>query len=162
MYQNRDTMNNPRSVSPMVSPPNPDLSETQRQASCGEFSRLEKRIGARKMTFHSKSMPRGAMFLDQEASRNFHDKRYDLFRTMSGKLERQISNLRGKPNESSLLQDHKEITESLTADRYFDALQGPELETLKVLYCSFLLDLFFFWLLPLDLRIGEYNRTRRR
>lgn len=129
-------MNNPRSVSPLVSPANPDLLENQRQSSCGESSRLEKnRIGARKIKFHSKSMPRGSMFLEQEASRNSHDKRYDLFRTMSGKLERQISNLRGKPNESSL-QD-KEITESLTADRFFDALQGPELETLKVFIYSF-------------------------
>uniref|UniRef100_A0A1J3CWH7 S-type anion channel SLAH2 n=1 Tax=Noccaea caerulescens TaxID=107243 RepID=A0A1J3CWH7_NOCCA len=119
-------MNNPRSVSPE----NPDLLDNERQSSCGEFSRLEKRIGGRKMTLHSKSMPRGSMFLDQEAFRNSHDKRYDLFRTMSGKLERQISNLRGKPVESSLHED-KEITESLTADRFFDALQGPELETLK-------------------------------
>ncbi|ESQ54461.1 hypothetical protein EUTSA_v10024941mg [Eutrema salsugineum] len=124
-------MNNTRSVSSSVSPTYPALSENQRQSSCGEFSRLEKRMGgARKMTFHSKSMPRGSIFLDQEAaSRNYHDKRYDLFRTMSGKLERQISNLRGKPTDSSC-QDN-ELTESLTADRYFDALQGPELETLK-------------------------------
>ncbi|KAL1203121.1 S-type anion channel SLAH2 [Cardamine amara subsp. amara] len=122
-------MNSPRSVSPSVSPANSDPLENQRQSGCGEFSRLDKRVGARKMKFHSKSMPRGAMFLDQEASRNVHDKRYDLFRTMSGKLERQISNLRGNPRDSSL-QD-KEITESLTADRFFDALQGPELETLK-------------------------------
>lgn len=111
------------------------------------------------MKFHSKSMPRGAMFLDQEASRNFHDKRYDLFRTMSGKLERQISNLRGKPTECSL-QDHKEITESLTADRYFDALQGPELETLKVIilfiFAAYaLIHSYLIWLLPC-------NRRRKR
>ncbi|KAL0698285.1 hypothetical protein Bca4012_054407 [Brassica carinata] len=123
-------MNNPRSANPSsASPANLDLVENQRQSSSGEFSRLEKRIGARKITFHSKSMPRGSMFHDHEAFRNSKDKRYDLFRTMSGKLERQISNLRGKPIDSSL-QD-KEITESLTAERFLDALQGPELETLK-------------------------------
>ncbi|KAL0873116.1 hypothetical protein Bca101_022821 [Brassica carinata] len=123
-------MNNPRSASSSVSPATPDLLDNHLQSSCGEFSRLEKRMGPRNMTFHSKSMPRGSMFLDQEASRNSHDKRYDLFRTMSGKFERQISNLRGKSIDSSLQED-KEITESLTADRFFDALQGPELETLK-------------------------------
>ncbi|CAN6915420.1 unnamed protein product [Brassica oleracea] len=124
-------MNNTRSASSSVSPATPDLLDNHRQSSCGEFSRLEKRMGPRNMTFHSKSMPRGSMFLDQEAFRSSHDKRYDLFRTMSGKLERQISNLRGKPIDSSLQEEDKEITESLTADRFFDALQGPELETLK-------------------------------
>ena len=124
-------MNNPRSASPSVSLATSDLLDKQRQSSHGEFTRLEKRMGGRRMTFHSKSMPRGSMFLDKEASRNSHDKRFDLFRTMSGKLERQISNLRGKPIERSLHEE--EITESLTADRFFDALQGPELETLKVL-----------------------------
>ncbi|XP_009144103.1 S-type anion channel SLAH2 isoform X1 [Brassica rapa] len=124
-------MNNTRSASPSVSPATPDLLDNHRQSSCGEFSRLEKRMGPRNMTFHSKSMPRGSMFLDQEAFRSSHDKRYDLFRTMSGKLERQISNLRGKPIDSSLQEEDKEITESLTADRFFEALQGPELETLK-------------------------------
>ncbi|CAH8385333.1 unnamed protein product [Eruca vesicaria subsp. sativa] len=129
MYYTRETMNFPRSASPSVSQASPDLVENQRQSSSGEFSRLEKRIGAKKITFHSKSMPRGSMFHDHEALRNSKDKRYDLFRTMSGKLERQISNLRGKPIDTSL-QD-KEITESLTAERFLDALQGPELETLK-------------------------------
>ncbi|KAJ0251536.1 S-type anion channel SLAH2 [Hirschfeldia incana] len=122
-------MNNPRSASSSVSPATPDLLDNHRQSSSGEFSRLEKRTGPRNMTY-SKSMPRGSMFLDQEAFRRSHDKRYDLFRTMSGKLERQISNLRGNPIDSSLQED-KEITESLTADRFFEALQGPELETLK-------------------------------
>ena len=125
-------MNNPRSASPSVSLATSDLLDKQRQSSHGEFTRLDKRMGGRRMTFHSKSMPRGSMFLGQEASRNSHDKRFDLFRTMSGKLERQISNLRGKPIDRSLQED-KEITESLTADRFFDALQGPELDTLKVL-----------------------------
>lgn len=105
------------------------------------------------MTLHSKSMPRGSMFLDQEAFRNSHDKRYDLFRTMSGKLERQISNLRGKPVESSLHED-KEITESLTADRFFDALQGPELETLKVLHI-----IHFLLMLILDFSLLSIYRT---
>ena len=124
LTKSEKTMNNPRSVNSSASPANLDLVENQRQSSSGEFSRIEKRNGATKITFHSKSMPRGC-----------NDKKYDLFRTMSGKLERQISNLRGKPIDTSL-QD-KEITESLTAERFLEALQGPELETLKVLFIFF-------------------------
>lgn len=61
------------------------------------------------------------------------DKRYDTFKTWSGKLERQISILRGKPLESEPEVDASQTTgiESLPAHRYFDALEGPELETLR-------------------------------
>ncbi|KAI3859779.1 hypothetical protein MKW92_047296 [Papaver armeniacum] len=52
------------------------------------------------------------------------DKRFDSFKTWSGKLERQISHLRGKPEGPE--------PETLPVDRYFDALEGPELETLRV------------------------------
>ncbi|KAJ0772229.1 putative transporter protein SLAC1/Mae1/ Ssu1/TehA [Helianthus annuus] len=62
------------------------------------------------------------------------DNRYNSFKTWSGQLERQLSVLRGK----SLPRNDPEINpplniqgESLSADRYFDALQGPELETLR-------------------------------
>ncbi|ONK80155.1 uncharacterized protein A4U43_C01F14480 [Asparagus officinalis] len=61
------------------------------------------------------------------------DKRFDSFKTWSGKLERQISTLRGKP----LTPDAAETSEITQAEdlpavhRYFDALEGPELETLK-------------------------------
>ena len=67
------------------------------------------------------------------------DKRFDPFKTFSGRLERQLSNLRGRPQEpvdSGASPDSK-ISEEETdqvpaADRYFDALEGPELDTLRV------------------------------
>lgn len=64
------------------------------------------------------------------------DKRFDSFKTFSGKLERQISNLRGiaQPPVAEYV-NASEITEEdiiPAVDRYFDALQGPELDTLKV------------------------------
>ncbi|CAO2179151.1 unnamed protein product [Urochloa humidicola] len=65
------------------------------------------------------------------------DKRFDPFKTFSGRLERQLSNLRGRPQEpvDGASPDSK-ISEEETdqvpaADRYFDALEGPELDTLR-------------------------------
>jgi tellurite resistance protein TehA-like permease len=70
------------------------------------------------------------------------DRRFDQFKTFSGRLERQLSNLRGlpqdtsaeiEPAESKISEDEEETDdeEVPTADRYFDALEGPELETLR-------------------------------
>ncbi|XP_065045195.1 S-type anion channel SLAH2-like [Musa acuminata AAA Group] len=66
---------------------------------------------------------------------NQRDKRFDSFKTWSGRLERQLSNLRGKPqepddeaNDSSII----EVEPVPAVDRYFDALEGPELDTLRV------------------------------
>ncbi|OEL21465.1 S-type anion channel SLAH3 [Dichanthelium oligosanthes] len=66
------------------------------------------------------------------------DKRFDPFKTFSGRLERQLSNLRGRPQEptSDGLSPDSKISEEETdqvpgADRYFDALEGPELDTLR-------------------------------
>lgn len=64
------------------------------------------------------------------------DKRYDSFKTWSGKLERQLSNLRGKHQEETE-QEHPPEVETLPVDRYFAALEGPELDTLRV--CVFFL-----------------------
>lgn len=71
----------------------------------------------------------------QQMPRNcrFKDKRYDSFKTWSGKLERQLSNLRGKPQELEEVNDSKNTKpEAVPADRFFDALEGPELDKLKV------------------------------
>ncbi|PWA94183.1 voltage-dependent anion channel [Artemisia annua] len=58
------------------------------------------------------------------------DERYNSFKTFSGRLERQISNLRGKPtNEPQVSTPRSEI--NVSVDRYFDALTGPELDTLR-------------------------------
>ncbi|KAL2550555.1 S-type anion channel SLAH3 [Forsythia ovata] len=61
------------------------------------------------------------------------DKRFDYFKTWSGKLEEQISNLRGKhrDTEQELETQRPADIEILPADRYFDALEGPELDTLR-------------------------------
>ncbi|XP_006644384.1 S-type anion channel SLAH2-like [Oryza brachyantha] len=67
------------------------------------------------------------------------DKRFDQFKTFSGRLERQLSNLRGRPPQEHMIGGQapepniaEEETEQVpAADRYFDALEGPELETLR-------------------------------
>jgi tellurite resistance protein TehA-like permease len=65
------------------------------------------------------------------------DKRFDPFKTFSGRLERQLSNLRGRPQDpvdgvSSSPDSEEETDQVPAADRYFDALEGPELDTLRV------------------------------
>ncbi|CAL4909764.1 unnamed protein product [Urochloa decumbens] len=64
------------------------------------------------------------------------DRRFDHFKTFSGRLERQLSNLRGvvpeiEPAESKISEEGTDDDEVPTADRYFAALEGPELETLR-------------------------------
>ncbi|KAL6614884.1 hypothetical protein ACP70R_037154 [Stipagrostis hirtigluma subsp. patula] len=66
------------------------------------------------------------------------DKRFDPFKTFSGRLERQLSNLRGRPQDpaDAAASPESKISEEETdqvpgADRYFDALEGPELDTLR-------------------------------
>ncbi|CAN0902884.1 S-type anion channel SLAH3 [Linum grandiflorum] len=113
--------------------------------------------------FHSQPMPKGVAAVNglphehhhHPAIRKLKDKRYDSFKTWSGKLERQISHLRGKPveeDESSSPEDsagggaagqkadnnnnnssnnNNNNKDALPVDRYFDALEGPELETLR-------------------------------
>uniref|UniRef100_A0A0E0EY55 Uncharacterized protein n=1 Tax=Oryza meridionalis TaxID=40149 RepID=A0A0E0EY55_9ORYZ len=68
------------------------------------------------------------------------DKRFDQFKTFSGRLERQLCTLRGRPAQEHMTNGEgapepniaEEETEQVPgADRYFDALEGPELETLR-------------------------------
>ncbi|KAI9161785.1 hypothetical protein LWI28_020656 [Acer negundo] len=64
------------------------------------------------------------------------DNRFDSFKTWSGKLERQISNLRGRPRETKpeddVIKQKSEMDScSLPVDRYYDALEGPELDKLR-------------------------------
>lgn len=104
----------------------------------------------RQAKFHSQPMPTGSTYPEaivgdkfpnqsESQARNprierLKDKRFDSFKTWSGKLERQLSNLRGKPQESELENNTTQNSEMeiLPVDRYFDALEGPELDTLKV------------------------------
>jgi hypothetical protein len=76
------------------------------------------------------------------------DRRFDHFKTFSGRLERQLSALRGQPQEplpdavdierghgaaSKISEEDTDEEEDVpSADRYFAALEGPELETLRV------------------------------
>ncbi|XP_062215659.1 S-type anion channel SLAH2-like isoform X2 [Phragmites australis] len=88
--------------------------------------------------FHSQPILHTSKNVD-EARRcdNTRDKRFDPFKTFSGRLERQLSNLRGRPQEPiDAASPESKISEEETdqvpaADRYFDALEGPELDTLR-------------------------------
>ncbi|XP_078168672.1 S-type anion channel SLAH2-like isoform X1 [Carex rostrata] len=75
-------------------------------------------------------------------SETMRDSRFDPFKTWSGKLERQISNLRGMPTEEEALEagetKRHETEEAPGVDRYFDALEGPELDTLRATEVSVL------------------------
>lgn len=90
--------------------------------------------------------PEGATNNSAKISNNpsikmFRDKRFDSFKTWSGTLERQLTMLRGKTPEDSAEDGNSSkrstIDRPLPVDRYFDALEGPELETLRV--CDYLL-----------------------
>ncbi|XP_038708811.1 S-type anion channel SLAH2-like [Tripterygium wilfordii] len=107
-------------------------------------STAESGVQPKKVKFHSQPMPRGSGgpepvdirgFPQHPGIKKFRDKRFDSFKTWSGKLERQISNIRGKPREPEPEPERGNVqkaeTESIPVARYFDALQGPELETLR-------------------------------
>ncbi|XP_072979674.1 S-type anion channel SLAH2-like [Typha angustifolia] len=69
-----------------------------------------------------------------QRNESMRDKRFDSFKTWSGRLERQLSNLRGRPQEPDLEENDIqgiEIEDVPAVQRYFDALEGPELDTLK-------------------------------
>ncbi|KAL1813767.1 hypothetical protein ACET3Z_023832 [Daucus carota] len=97
--------------------------------------------------FHSQPLPKGTAVSDAIASGklparpvhslknpmggNLSDKRYNSFKTWSGKLERQLSHLRGRVDETEVDPPQKNEMENIPVHRYFDALEGPELDTLK-------------------------------
>lgn len=61
------------------------------------------------------------------------DKRFDSFKVWSGKLEKQLSILRVRcwENEEEPQPNLHAEKENLPVARYFDALEGPELEKLR-------------------------------
>ncbi|KAF8379623.1 hypothetical protein HHK36_029064 [Tetracentron sinense] len=95
--------------------------------------------------FHSQPIPAGAAYGEGVTRGRYHspperqpridrlkDERFNSFKTWSGKLERQILHLRGKqqqPEPEVNASQNAEI--ALPVARYFDALEGPELETLR-------------------------------
>ncbi|KAF3627347.1 S-type anion channel SLAH3 [Capsicum annuum] len=98
---------------------------------------LNKRIWSYSQT----SMPRVSVFpespkLPSTQLRNprnntnkLKDTRFDSFKTWSGRLERQLSVLRGKEQEP--ISPPSPSIETIPVNRYFDALEGPELDSLK-------------------------------
>lgn len=67
---------------------------------------------------------------------NQRDGRFDSFKAWSGRLERRSSYLRGRPQEPEVEASDSDIVKDEpvpAADGYFDALQGPELDTLRVI-----------------------------
>ncbi|KAI3731344.1 hypothetical protein L1987_62532 [Smallanthus sonchifolius] len=91
--------------------------------------------------FHSQPIPTGVGFEEAVAAGKFpkkpmkntridnlKDERYSSFKTWSGKLERQLSTLRGKPPSEPPVNTPRE---NVPVDRYFDALEGPELDILR-------------------------------
>ncbi|CAO2821240.1 unnamed protein product [Amaranthus hypochondriacus] len=96
---------------------------------------------------YSQPMPKSGTCVEDEHKQNQYsgpqirhphverlkDARFDSFKTWSGRLERQLSHLRGKPVEPQperKPRDHAD-GEAMPVDRYFDALEGPELDTLR-------------------------------
>ncbi|KAE9592543.1 hypothetical protein Lal_00028566 [Lupinus albus] len=78
--------------------------------------------------------PNGRSYSNHPGIKAFRDKRFDSFKTWSGGLERQLSILRGKsPRHPSHDQcsSFRNNDKNVSVDRYFDALEGPELETLR-------------------------------
>uniref|UniRef100_A0A1D1XH82 S-type anion channel SLAH3 n=2 Tax=Anthurium amnicola TaxID=1678845 RepID=A0A1D1XH82_9ARAE len=87
-----------------------------------------------KQMFHSQPMSAGTALGKSIPRGTAPDRRFNSFKTWSGKLERQISNLRGKQQPTEPEPDgsvHAEPEGALSVDRYYDALQGPELDILK-------------------------------
>ncbi|KAJ1262168.1 hypothetical protein BS78_09G087200 [Paspalum vaginatum] len=90
-----------------------------------------------KVVFRSQPIPGGQPAGGAGGRAMSRDRRYDSFKTFSGKLERQLIHLAGAPEvREDELEDGDAITTSRSTsmpkvDRFFDALEGPELDKLK-------------------------------
>lgn len=101
------------------------------------------------MMFRSQPIPRPApararsRVSSASAMMNWPDRRYDSFKTWSGKLERQINHLAGGPDfpddddnidhADDFTASHRTAATSVPeVDRFYAALEGPELDQLKV------------------------------
>ncbi|KAK4489585.1 hypothetical protein RD792_005397 [Penstemon davidsonii] len=107
---------------------------------CGKEIPTYKKVGRKEKQakFYSQPMPKGSILNEAIVTGKFSNHklkygRYDSFKTWSGKLERNISNLRGKHRETDQQPQNQKPTEvgNLPVDRYFDALEGPELDKLR-------------------------------
>ncbi|KAL6865251.1 hypothetical protein ACP4OV_016402 [Aristida adscensionis] len=98
-----------------------------------------------RVRFHSQPNPGGAPPARSESRAGrggrtmARDKRYDSFKTFSGKLERQLTHLAGAPEVADEEEEYaggdaitaRRTTSMPKVDRFFDALEGPELDKLK-------------------------------
>ncbi|GAB4858340.1 S-type anion channel slah3 [Ancistrocladus abbreviatus] len=105
--------------------------------------------GARHARFYSQQIPKGITYPEATHSLrfpNYHvppstnpgdsqfkDRRFDSFKTLSAMVERQLLRSLGKPVEPEQEPENVQHTEieAMPVDRYFDALEGPELDTLR-------------------------------
>lgn len=96
--------------------------------------------------FHSQPMPKASTYnagslAPIKSTGRIIDRRFDSFKTFSGRFERQITQLRGggerTQRETRANDVSSQVDKILSVDRYFDALQGPELDTLRVMCSSY-------------------------
>ncbi|CAL0300694.1 unnamed protein product [Lupinus luteus] len=75
----------------------------------------------------------GVNFANHQSIKSLKDSRFDYFKTWSGKLEKQFSILSGRSPALTVEEDSgiRNTDRPLPVSRYFDALEGPELETLR-------------------------------
>jgi hypothetical protein len=101
-----------------------------------------------KVMFRSQPIPGGVPAhmggrMNSRAGRTMNRGRYDSFKTFSGKLERQITHLAGggggvpvnTPEEEEVgdaISGERTASLAPNVDRFFAALEGPELDKLKV------------------------------
>nr|XP_010924777.1 S-type anion channel SLAH2 [Elaeis guineensis] len=120
-----------------LNPPSDSSSSNSRPAKPGKFHSRSIPAGSSYGKAAAMGKANGPLADHQRMPRSYssRDKRFDSFKTWSGKLERQLSNFRGKPQEPDVEANDSDISMEAEAvpavDRYFDALEGPELDTLK-------------------------------
>ncbi|CAH8355897.1 unnamed protein product [Eruca vesicaria subsp. sativa] len=81
---------------------------------------------------HQQHHQSGQLQNQKHASHKLKDQRYNSFKTWSGKLERQFTRKHTSiPETPHRAKEHLNTNEAMPVDRYFAALEGPELETLR-------------------------------
>ncbi|KAL1226187.1 S-type anion channel SLAH3 [Cardamine amara subsp. amara] len=83
---------------------------------------------------HHQQHHQSGQFQNQNpAMHKLKDNRYNSFKTWSGKLERQFTRKPAsvEPEAPNRDKQNMNTNEAMPVDRYYDALEGPELETLR-------------------------------
>ena len=126
--------------SPAEATPGPDAGHHTAEAAAPQLLKQARFHSQPTLTIRTEEPPLQRM-RSVSRSDSTRDRRFDQFKTFSGRLERQLSNLRGvplpqdpaevEPADSKISEEETDDDEVPTADRYFAALEGPELETLR-------------------------------